>query len=288
MDPCGKADHGFVAHFLRHGTTLPAPSLQSAAHRNLGERNWDRMRHGPRHGQHRPDAVLRHWFLTGLLLVPVGALVVVLVGSLFAHPVRPRLSPMVADPAVLAASDSGNRAPSQRHTPQVGSSAQATSAHPSRPAPTRQPEPRPTTRPAPSPTTPRPTPQSRALAYEQQILALANSERARAGCPPLSVDAALRRAAQGHTQDMADYGYFSHTGSDGTSPWDRAAEAGYSDPSGENIAAGYGTPEDVMAAWMASPGHRANILNCDSREMGLGYVATSSRGPLWTQMFGFG
>jgi uncharacterized protein YkwD len=242
------------------------------------------MRHGPRHGHHRSSrGGPRNWLLGAVVLVSGGCLTAMLVGSLFAHPVRPELAPDVADPAVLAANDrvAGGF---QDRPPHVSRSSARGATATTRP-PTHRPTP--SRRPTASPT-PTPTPQSRALAYEQQVLALANTERARAGCGPLRLDAALREAAQAHSQDMADNDYFSHTGSDGSSPWDRAAEAGYSDPSGENIAAGYQTPEDVMAAWMASAGHRANILNCDSREMGLGYVANSSRGPLWTQLFGFG
>ena len=82
---------------------------------------------------------------------------------------------------------------------------------------------------------------------------------------------------------MAAQGYFSHTGLDGSSPGDRARAAGFSGGGiGENIAAGYGSPEAVMAGWMNSSGHRANILNCGYRLLGVGYAA---QGNHWTQMF---
>ena len=51
---------------------------------------------------------------------------------------------------------------------------------------------------------------------------------------------------------------------------------------GENIAMGYHTPEVVVAAWMASPGHRANFLNASYTKIGVGYVAS---GGYWTQHF---
>ena len=83
----------------------------------------------------------------------------------------------------------------------------------------------------------------------------------------------LVAAARGHSNDMAINDFFSHTGSDGSSPWDRIERQGYSLASGgENIAAGYSTPASVMDGWMNSPGHRANILNCGFTEIGIGYA----------------
>jgi uncharacterized protein YkwD len=81
-----------------------------------------------------------------------------------------------------------------------------------------------------------------------------------------------------------DRDYFSHTSPDGQGPGDRAAAAGYPRWSGENIAAGYPTPAAVVEGWMNSAGHRANILNCQSKATGVGYDA---RRNMWTQMFGF-
>lgn len=117
-----------------------------------------------------------------------------------------------------------------------------------------------------------------------RVLALVNSERDKAGCGPLTTNAKLTKAAQDHSQDMADHKNMSHTGSDGSSMSDRLARAGYSFRSaGENVAAGYGTPESVMAGWMASPGHKANILNCGFKELGVGLAQP---GNYWTQDFG--
>jgi uncharacterized protein YkwD len=76
----------------------------------------------------------------------------------------------------------------------------------------------------------------------------------------------------------------SHTGSDGSSPGDRITRAGYTwSAYGENVAYGYATPEQVMNGWMNSPGHRANILNCSFKEIGVGLAQPGS---YWTQDFG--
>ena len=76
---------------------------------------------------------------------------------------------------------------------------------------------------------------------------------------------------------------------DGRTPFDRMTAAGYRySTAAENIAAGQRTPQDVMTAWMNSPGHRANILNCALRQIGVGYATGSSSqyGVYWTQDFG--
>jgi uncharacterized protein YkwD len=88
---------------------------------------------------------------------------------------------------------------------------------------------------------------------------------------------------------MARRNYFSHTGKDRSDPGRRAQRAGYRwTQIGENIAAGQGSPEDVVAGWLASPGHCANIMGRDFREMGAAYAIgrDSEAGIYWTQMFG--
>lgn len=120
-----------------------------------------------------------------------------------------------------------------------------------------------------------------------QVLALVNVERSRAGCGPVSANAALQSAAQGHSDDMAARDYFSHTSPDGSTFADRIRAAGYRGGAiAENIAAGQTSAKDVMRAWMASPGHRANILNCTYRDIGVGYATGGSYGTYWTQTFG--
>ncbi|MEN3362140.1 MAG: hypothetical protein V7637_6122 [Mycobacteriales bacterium] len=117
-----------------------------------------------------------------------------------------------------------------------------------------------------------------------EVVRLTNLERAKAGCDGLRIDPQLTAAAQGHSTDMADRGYFSHDTPAGKTPWDRAKAAGYAEPSAENIAMGYRTAADVVTGWMNSPGHRANIVNCASHAVGVGY---DPRGYYWTQLFGF-
>jgi uncharacterized protein YkwD len=113
---------------------------------------------------------------------------------------------------------------------------------------------------------------------------LVNAERAKVGCSPLTVNAKLTQAAQAHSEDMAAHQNMSHTGSDGSAPGDRITGAGYVWSSyGENVAYGYATPEQVMAGWMASPGHKENILNCSFKEIGVGLAQPGS---YWTQDFG--
>ncbi|MFI6982841.1 CAP domain-containing protein [Embleya sp. NPDC050154] len=115
---------------------------------------------------------------------------------------------------------------------------------------------------------------------------LTNAERAKHGCGPLTDNAKLQAAAQGHSHDMAKRGYFDHINPDGADSSRRISAAGYRwSASGENIAAGQASPAAVMNAWMASPGHRANILNCSFKDIGVG-VDFAPGGPRWTQNFG--
>ncbi|GAB3311387.1 hypothetical protein GCM10027451_23270 [Geodermatophilus aquaeductus] len=117
------------------------------------------------------------------------------------------------------------------------------------------------------------------------MLALVNQERAAAGCAPVAADAALAGVARAHSVDMRDRGYFSHTTPEGLDPFDRARAAGVGYARAENIARGQADPAAVMDAWMNSPGHRANILDCSLTKLGVG-VAEGAGGPWWTQLFG--
>jgi uncharacterized protein YkwD len=120
-----------------------------------------------------------------------------------------------------------------------------------------------------------------------QVLTLVNAERAKAGCGSLVTSAALQQAAQGHSADMAANDYFSHTSQDGRTFADRIRAAGYTGGAiAENIAAGQATAGAVMTSWMNSPGHRANILNCAYRYLGVGYAKGGTYGTYWTQDFG--
>ncbi|TWH68823.1 CAP domain-containing protein [Micromonospora olivasterospora] len=122
-------------------------------------------------------------------------------------------------------------------------------------------------------------------AQAQEVVDLVNAERAKAGCAALKIDDKLMTAAQRHSQDQADHRKMSHDGSDGSDVGDRLDRVGYTWRAyGENVAWNQRTPAAVMDAWMNSPGHRANLLNCSFTEIGVG-VATSN-GPYWTQDFG--
>ena len=124
------------------------------------------------------------------------------------------------------------------------------------------------------------------LSAEDLAVKLTNTQRAQHGCSALRIDSHLRTAARAHSKDMRVRHYFEHNSLDGRTPWDRIKAAGYSQPGAENIAMGYATAQAVVDGWMNSPGHRANILNCSLKAVGIG-VEYGSGGPWWTQDFGF-
>ncbi|MET7599556.1 MULTISPECIES: CAP domain-containing protein [unclassified Streptomyces] len=137
-----------------------------------------------------------------------------------------------------------------------------------------------------APRKPAPANVSAETAAETAVLKLVNEERAKVGCSPVAANSGLSELAAAFSEDMATRGFFDHTDPSGASPWDRAAKAGITDLGGENIARGQATAEAVMEAWMNSPGHRANILNCDFKTLGVG-AHFGSGGPWWTQDFGY-
>jgi uncharacterized protein YkwD len=119
----------------------------------------------------------------------------------------------------------------------------------------------------------------------QRVFEIVNAERSRRGLAPMKMNSKLNQAAQLHSQDQAARQTMSHVGSDGSRGGERISRTGYVWRSwGENVAAGYGTAESVMAAWMNSPGHRANILSGNT-EIGLGLAFASNGVPYWTQVF---
>ncbi|MDT0434916.1 MULTISPECIES: CAP domain-containing protein [Streptomyces] len=123
-------------------------------------------------------------------------------------------------------------------------------------------------------------------AAEAEVLRLVNEERAKVGCSAVAANSALTGLAEDFSQAMAAQDFFDHTDPSGATPWDRAAALGISNLGGENIARGQADPAAVMEAWMNSPGHKANILNCDFKTLGVG-VQFGSGGPWWTQDFGY-
>jgi uncharacterized protein YkwD len=108
--------------------------------------------------------------------------------------------------------------------------------------------------------------------------------------PALSWNDALASASLVHSDDMVAANVFSHTGSDGRSAGQRITAAGYAWRTwGENIAAGQRTVNQVVAGWMNSPGHCANLMNPNFRDIGVACVAGSagnSYGTYWTQKLG--
>ncbi|RZU46268.1 uncharacterized protein YkwD [Streptomyces sp. BK022] len=129
-----------------------------------------------------------------------------------------------------------------------------------------------------------PQPAATASGDVARVVELVNAERAKVGCSPVTLNSTLTKAAQDHSADMAAHNTMSHTGSDGSDPGSRITAAGYQwSTYGENVAYGYATPEQVMAGWMNSPGHRENILNCSFKEIGVGLAQP---GDYWTQDFG--
>ena len=134
--------------------------------------------------------------------------------------------------------------------------------------------------------------------FEQQVLDLVNKARAKKrkcgattykARKALVWDETLGSVAEAHSADMANRDFFNHTNPSGLDPFERMKKAGYSYRSaGENIAAGYDTPETVVKAWLKSKGHCKNIMSAKFTELGIGYVEDedSDWGYYWTQDFG--
>ncbi|MDI6097650.1 CAP domain-containing protein [Actinoplanes sp. NEAU-A12] len=122
---------------------------------------------------------------------------------------------------------------------------------------------------------------------QADIAKLTNVQRKAKGCGAVAVNAKLTVAARQHSAWMAKTGKFSHTGSAGSSFVTRIKAAGYTKPASENIAWGYRTANEVVNAWMKSPGHRANILNCKAKTVGVGAVYSANGTGYFTQNFGY-
>lgn len=132
----------------------------------------------------------------------------------------------------------------------------------------------------------------------QEILQLTNEARAKArscgtqkfgNAPPLALNRKLASAALAHSRDMANRNYFSHEAKNGSKVDSRAMREGYQwRRIGENIATGQGSAKQVMAGWLSSPGHCANIMNRNFTEMGAAYAVNRKSDTViyWTQVFG--
>lgn len=128
---------------------------------------------------------------------------------------------------------------------------------------------------------------SASSAYQTELVNLINGARVEAGLPALAVNSALTAAAQGHSVDMACHGLLSHSGSDGSSPSQRVAAAGYAASRSSEIIYGSGYPQTAFEWWMNDQIHRNEILNPYVTEMGAGYayVAGTSHGGYYTVVF---
>jgi uncharacterized protein YkwD len=134
-------------------------------------------------------------------------------------------------------------------------------------------------------------------AWAQQVTTLVNRAREQGrrcgsdwypSAAPLTHSASLTRAADHHARDMARSGYFEHIAPDGSAPKQRVIRAGYRPRlTGENIAFGPESAAEVVAGWLASPGHCANIMDARFRDSGVAVAQGRTRRHLyWVQVFG--
>ena len=115
-----------------------------------------------------------------------------------------------------------------------------------------------------------------------KILGSVNEERRLVGAKPVCINSLLMRAAMVQAQYQNTINEMTHDGPGGTNVGDRVTATGYKwTQASENVAVGQTTPKTVMLGWMNSEGHRKNILNPDSTEMGIARV-----GKYWAQAFG--
>jgi len=122
--------------------------------------------------------------------------------------------------------------------------------------------------------------------FEARVLDLVNAERAKYGLAPVRYNDALDSAAEKHATHMAGVGRMAHDGIGDGDPGSRVRAEGFGDAWGENVAAGQTSPEQVVAEWMASPGHRRNILDPNYRQLGVAYTAAANGRTYWAQEFG--
>jgi uncharacterized protein YkwD len=129
--------------------------------------------------------------------------------------------------------------------------------------------------------------------FAGRVINLANAFRNTNGLPSLKFNSKLAAIAQAYSQTMATQDFVAHQSLDGSQPWDRMTAGGYKwTRSAENIAAGQETPEEVVQSWINSPSHRANLLDPQLKETGVGYyflaadTGNTNYNYYWTQEFG--
>ncbi|MCX4670286.1 CAP domain-containing protein [Streptomyces sp. NBC_01381] len=187
------------------------------------------------------------------------------------------------DPSPSQSTETPSRKPSEKPSSQAPKPKPEPEETTKAPSPSRTAPQKPKAPPASAPSSKSPSAEATA---EAAVLTLVNEERAKVGCSPVRADDSLASLAGDFSSDMATRDFFDHTDLDGATPWDRAEKAGIANLGGENIARGQANAQSVMDAWMNSPGHRANILNCDYKTLGVG-AHFAPGGPWWTQDFGF-
>src|SRR4028118_1182671 len=131
---------------------------------------------------------------------------------------------------------------------------------------------------------------------ELKFVGLINDYREQNGLRPVLLSDTLAVAAERHSTDMAEYGFFAHNTAqsshypEGAEPWDRMKAEGYdyNTPKGENLAVGYETAEEAMQAWKNSTSHNAAMLDGNYRVMGVARTndPDSVHGWYWTTDFG--
>ena len=121
---------------------------------------------------------------------------------------------------------------------------------------------------------------------ENAVLDRTNAERRAAGLSEFVANEKLFLAARGHSMNMARHGQMNHT-LDGKGLFERIRDAGYAvRGAAENIAWNQRDPSDVVRTWMRSSGHRANIMNGNYTEIGIGVAINGRSERYWTQVFG--
>ena len=122
--------------------------------------------------------------------------------------------------------------------------------------------------------------------YEQEVFRLVNEERKKHNRKPLELSIKVSKLAREKSEDMRDKDYYAHNSPTYGKPCDHMKQEGVNYRyCGENIAADYKTPEEVMKAWMDSKAHRENILSENYTHIGIGYAEGGRYGTYWTQQF---
>ena len=127
------------------------------------------------------------------------------------------------------------------------------------------------------------------------LLAAADAARAAEGLPPLALHPAAQGAALAHAADLLSNGAFDHAGSDMSLPLERVRRAGLNPAwAAENLSFGQADAAAVVAGWLGSPGHRANLLSPKARLIGTAEAVYGRRGlvtdgaRLWVAVFAAG